>query len=45
MASKLKIPAEQHPKPVARPRPDVDRAEVRALIKERYKNSLTYLGK
>ncbi|MEN2710473.1 hypothetical protein ACQKOH_18130 [Sphingomonas sp. NPDC092331] len=45
MANRLQIPAEQHPKLTTRRRPDVDRAEVRALIKERYKNTLTYLGK
>ena len=45
MATAYRAPVEEHRMFKAKPRPDLDRAALRADINERYKNSLAYLGR
>lgn len=45
MATTYRAPVEEQRKLTAKPRPDVDRDELRADINRRYENTLRYLGK
>jgi hypothetical protein len=45
MATASKPPVEEHSVLRARPRPDVDRAALRADINKRYENTLRHLGR